>query len=157
MMRKVPAKLIREELKGVPLYYKGYKSVMNGSKKLEDIMGSSETTRLDLTSFWHLSGLIYTYSFGVVTKLMLRFKPSNFVRLTGERRNISWNTSWVISSQSFRVNCAKSGWRLNSGVWCGRENRFHGQTSWQISQPKIQFSNFPFTSAGIASLSSIVK
>ena len=51
MMRKVPAKLIREELKGVPLYYKGYKSVMNGSKKLEDIMGSSETTRLDLTSF----------------------------------------------------------------------------------------------------------
>ncbi|MCU0339893.1 MAG: Uma2 family endonuclease [Spirosomaceae bacterium] len=39
--RKVPQNLIREVLRGQPYYYKGYKSVMNGTKKREEIMGSS--------------------------------------------------------------------------------------------------------------------
>ena len=50
-----------------------------------------------------------------------------------------------------------SGFGSNSGSLCGVANRFHGQTSWQISQPNAQLSNCPFTSAGIASFSSMVK
>lgn len=59
--RKVPAKLVREELKGVPLYYKGYKGVMNGSKKLEDIMGSSS-----LQSY--IVGVIHGILFSMVNR-----------------------------------------------------------------------------------------
>ena len=39
--RKVPAYLIYETLNGKPLYYKGYKEVLNKKKKPEEIMGSS--------------------------------------------------------------------------------------------------------------------
>ena len=39
--RKIPTTLIREELRGQPLYYRGYKDVLNGSKQIEEIMGSS--------------------------------------------------------------------------------------------------------------------
>ena len=39
--RKVPEYLIKEVLDDKPVYYKGYRSVMFGQKKLEDIMGSS--------------------------------------------------------------------------------------------------------------------
>ena len=38
---KVPDALIREEIDGKPYYYRGYKSVLNNEKTLEDIMGSS--------------------------------------------------------------------------------------------------------------------
>ncbi len=37
----VPSYLIREEIDHIPYYYKGYKSVLNNEKKIEDIMGSS--------------------------------------------------------------------------------------------------------------------
>lgn len=39
--QEIPAHLIKEVLDGVPLYYKGYKEVLNKTKILEDIMGSS--------------------------------------------------------------------------------------------------------------------
>ena len=39
--RKVPDYLIYEIMDGQPLYRKGYKAVLNKSKTLEDIMGSS--------------------------------------------------------------------------------------------------------------------
>lgn len=39
--RKIPSKYIREVVNGKPYYYKGYKSVMNGTKQIEEIMGSS--------------------------------------------------------------------------------------------------------------------
>ena len=39
--RKIPANLIREELRGKPFYYRGYKEVLNGNKQIEEIMGSS--------------------------------------------------------------------------------------------------------------------
>lgn len=39
--KKIPAYLIYEEMDGQPIYRKGYKSVLNKSKTLEDIMGSS--------------------------------------------------------------------------------------------------------------------
>jgi hypothetical protein len=37
----IPAYLIKEVLDGKPLYYKGYKEVLNHNKTLEEIMGSS--------------------------------------------------------------------------------------------------------------------
>lgn len=40
-IRKVPAYLVHEEMDGKPLYYKDYKSVLNNSKSIEEIMGSS--------------------------------------------------------------------------------------------------------------------
>lgn len=39
--RKIPAKYIREVINGKPYYYKGYKSVINGTKQIEEITGSS--------------------------------------------------------------------------------------------------------------------
>ncbi len=39
--RKVPEYLIYELMDGKPIYYRGYKSVLNNTKKFEDIMGSS--------------------------------------------------------------------------------------------------------------------
>ncbi|MDZ7933740.1 MAG: Uma2 family endonuclease [Emticicia sp.] len=39
--RKIPSNLIREEVRGVPYYYRGYKEVVNGKKQIEEIMGSS--------------------------------------------------------------------------------------------------------------------
>ena len=39
--RKVPDYLVYETMDGVPIYRKGYKAVLNNSKTLQDIMGSS--------------------------------------------------------------------------------------------------------------------
>lgn len=50
--RKIPAKFIREEVNGKSYYYKGFKSVLYGTKQIEEIMGSSS-----LQSF--LVGFIY--------------------------------------------------------------------------------------------------
>ncbi|MDZ7897281.1 MAG: Uma2 family endonuclease [Arcicella sp.] len=44
--RKIPSNLIREELRGKPLYYRGYKDVLNGTKKMEEIMGCSSLQSL---------------------------------------------------------------------------------------------------------------
>ncbi|MEZ4906011.1 MAG: Uma2 family endonuclease, partial [Spirosomataceae bacterium] len=38
---KVPQYLIKEVLDGLPVYYKGYKSVLRKEKTLEEIMGAS--------------------------------------------------------------------------------------------------------------------
>ena len=50
--RKIPSKFMREEVNGKSYYYKGYKSVLYGTKQIEEIMGSSS-----LQSF--LVGFIY--------------------------------------------------------------------------------------------------
>ncbi len=39
--RKIPDYLIYEVMDGKPIYYRGYKNVLSGKLKLEDIMGSS--------------------------------------------------------------------------------------------------------------------
>ena len=54
--RKIPSNLIREELRGQALYYKGYKEVLNGTKQIEEIMGSSSLQSY-LVSF--LNAVIY--------------------------------------------------------------------------------------------------
>lgn len=55
--RKVPAKFIREQVNGKPYYYKGYKSVMNGTKQIEEIMGSSSLQSF-LVAF--ISGILFS-------------------------------------------------------------------------------------------------
>ena len=54
--RKIPSNFIKEELRGKPLYYKGYKDVLNGKKQIEEIMGSSSLQSY-LVSF--LNAVIY--------------------------------------------------------------------------------------------------
>ncbi len=39
--RKIPASLIKETIDGIPFYYQGYRSVLNKTKKLEDIIPDS--------------------------------------------------------------------------------------------------------------------
>jgi Uma2 family endonuclease len=39
--RKIPAALVKETIDGIPFYYAGYRSVINKTKKLEDIMADS--------------------------------------------------------------------------------------------------------------------
>ena len=41
LARKVPEYLVKEVLNGIPIHYKGYKSVLRKEKTLEDIMGAS--------------------------------------------------------------------------------------------------------------------
>src|SRR6266536_519451 len=62
-------------------------------------------------------------------------RPECLVRLTGERRNFSRNSASEISaSQASAVLTSPSrGW--NSGLSVVGALRFHGQTSWQMSQP----------------------
>lgn len=55
--RKIPAKFIREVVNGKPYYYKGYKSVMNGTKQIEEIMGSSSLQSF-LVAF--ISGILFS-------------------------------------------------------------------------------------------------
>lgn len=40
-LRKIPEALVYELMDGQPIYYKGYKSVLNRSKTIDDIMGCS--------------------------------------------------------------------------------------------------------------------
>lgn len=40
-IQKIPSHLVYEEINGRPIPYKGYKSVLSGKKKLEEIMGCS--------------------------------------------------------------------------------------------------------------------
>ena len=43
---KIPSQLIYEEMDGMPIYYRGYKDVLNESKTLDDIMSSSQLQSL---------------------------------------------------------------------------------------------------------------
>ena len=84
--------------------------------------------------------------------------PANLLRLSGEFLTISVKFSSVNSSQSLVVKFNIAGIGVKFTSLCGVENRFHGQTSWQTSQPNIQSSNLPFISPGInASFNSMVK
>ena len=68
--RKIPEYLVKEVLNGIPIYYKGYKSVLNGNKTLEEIMGSSG-----------LQGLIILF----IQKLLIKNLDENlYLPLTGE-------------------------------------------------------------------------
>jgi Uma2 family endonuclease len=59
--RKIPDYLVYEIFDGVPLYRKGYKSVLNKSKTLEDIMGSST---LQSEIHMYLNSLLFGF-FGI--------------------------------------------------------------------------------------------
>ena len=39
--RDIPQTLVYEMIDGTPVYYRGYQEVLAGSKKIEEIMGSS--------------------------------------------------------------------------------------------------------------------
>lgn len=56
--RKVPEYLVYEMMNGKPIYYWGYKSVLNNTKKPEDIMGSST-----------LQGLLISF----ITRILYKF------------------------------------------------------------------------------------
>jgi hypothetical protein len=84
--------------------------------------------------------------------------PSNLARFKGESLKMILNDSSVSSCQSLilKFNIAGTGVKLISVL--GLLNLFHGQTSWQTSQPNSQLSNLPFMLSGInASFNSIVK
>jgi len=54
--RKIPAALVKETINGIPFYYAGYRSVINKTKKLEDIMADGGL-QIDLKSY--LAGLLF--------------------------------------------------------------------------------------------------
>src|SRR5438105_15199166 len=87
-----------------------------------------------------------------------RLIPENLERFIGESLKIFLNDSSVSSCQfpKEKFNISRTG--ENSLSCVGFENLFHGHTSWQTSQPKIQLANFPSMSRGIIiSFNSIVK
>lgn len=45
-VQKIPEALIYEMVDGAPIYYKGYKDYLHGSKQLEELMGSSKLQAL---------------------------------------------------------------------------------------------------------------
>jgi hypothetical protein len=68
--RKVPDYLVKEILDGKPVYYKGYKSVLFGQKKSEEIIGSSS-----------LQAFIVFY---INTLLIRHLDESQYLIFTGE-------------------------------------------------------------------------
>lgn len=43
---RIPDSLVYEEIDGQPIYYRGYREVLSGHKKLEDIVGCSDVQGL---------------------------------------------------------------------------------------------------------------
>ena len=80
-------------------------------------------------------------------KMMFLLRPENLVRFTADFRKRFWYVSSDNSFHSFFVNFSKSGW-IKLGSLCAEANRFHGQTSWQISHPNIQLSILSLNSLG---------
>ena len=80
--RKIPAALIREELRGQPLYYRGYKDVLNGSKQIEEIMGSSS-----LQSY--LVGFIYATLFSLIDRKKYLITTNEAGLQLGHKNNLS--------------------------------------------------------------------
>jgi Uma2 family endonuclease len=80
--RKIPAKFIREIVNGKPYYYKGYKSVLNGTKQIEEIMGSSS-----LQSF--LVGFIYGILFSKINRKRYSLTTNETGIHLGNKNNIS--------------------------------------------------------------------
>jgi hypothetical protein len=69
--KKIPAYLIKEEFDGVPLYYKGYKEVLAGTKTFEEIMAAGGlhsilVTYLTLLLGTHLNKQLYRVLVGEV-------------------------------------------------------------------------------------------
>jgi hypothetical protein len=54
----IPSSLVKEQLDGINLYYRGYREVLEQSKKLEDIMGCSSEQWAVLEYFVRLLGKI---------------------------------------------------------------------------------------------------
>ncbi|GGD68310.1 hypothetical protein GCM10011514_35520 [Emticicia aquatilis] len=80
--RKIPEKYIREIVNGKPYYYKGYKSVLNGSKQIEEIMGSSS-----LQSY--LVGLIYGILFSKINRKNYTITTNETGLHLGHKNNLS--------------------------------------------------------------------
>lgn len=64
----IPAQLVRETLNGRPLYYKGYRDVLEGRAKPKDIMGSSDLQSIVVaTIFGYLWGRVDRKQYRLVT------------------------------------------------------------------------------------------
>lgn len=56
--KKIPSHLVYEVMDGKPIYYKGYKNVLNGTKTFEEIMGASSLQSLII---YYLNKVIFTF------------------------------------------------------------------------------------------------
>lgn len=64
----VPAQLVRETLNGRPLYYKGYREVLEGRANPQDIMGSSDLQSIVVAAILgYLWGLVDRKRYRLVT------------------------------------------------------------------------------------------
>lgn len=52
--RKIPASLVKETIDGIPFYYAGFRSVLNKTKQLEDIMADSGLQGFIKSALMHL-------------------------------------------------------------------------------------------------------
>lgn len=55
-LRNVPSRFVYEIMDGKPIYYKGYRSVLNGTKTFEEIMGASTLQGLIV---FYLNGILF--------------------------------------------------------------------------------------------------
>ena len=87
----IPPHLIYEQLNGIPIYYKGYKDVLNKTKTLEDIMGYGELQ-------WFILNTLGDY--------LKENLPKTYKILTGEgglhlghKKNLSLDMTIFLKSQ----------------------------------------------------------
>ena len=94
--RNVPSYLVYEIMDGKPIYYKGYKNVMNGTKTFEEIMGASS-----------LQGLIVFYLNGILFKFI---NEEIYTVLTSEsglhinHRNNLANDIAIFNEQTLKIS-----------------------------------------------------
>ena len=80
-VQNIPSELIYEMDNGTPIYYRGYKDFLNGSKQLDELMGSSFLQSDIITQLVILLGINLSKKFKVLTnEVGLQFS-TNFLAI----------------------------------------------------------------------------
>lgn len=78
-VQNIPSELIYEMDNGTPIYYRGYKDFLNGSKQLDELMGSSFLQSDIITQLVILLGINLSKKFKVLTnEVGLQFSTNSW-------------------------------------------------------------------------------
>ncbi len=78
-VQHIPKELIYEMVDGTPVYYRGYEAFLNGTKELDEIMGSSVRQSNIITQLVILLGMQLDKKYRILTnEIGLQFSPNSW-------------------------------------------------------------------------------
>lgn len=78
-VQHIPKELIYEMVDGAPVYYRGYEAFLNGTKELDEIMGSSVRQSDIITQLVILLGMQLDKKYRILTnEIGLQFSPNSW-------------------------------------------------------------------------------